>query len=384
MDRFSFRLLQDARFGPHEVESLPELLHQADARHVLLVSDRGLEAAGLVDLVRSLIVRAGYDCTCFLDVEPDPTAKTIEACAARYRTCGADVTVALGGGSPIDAAKAMRAVARYGGHALDYEGTGKIPGPIDTLIAIPTTAGTGSEFTNGAVISDHERVYKTVLADPHLAARFVILDPTLLAGLPASVAASCGADAWIHAMEAYVSRAASPWSDALAEKALALIGANLRPFVACRADQEAASAMLLGAAFAGAALALGRLGLIHAMSHPVSAFFGVPHGVANAVLVPAVLEYNALADRGRYARLYAYLTGDRPDPDASAERLIEAWRRLLRDLGLPGCLADLGVTEDKLAPMVADTMKSPYVATNPRTFGPQEALQVFQRALHLS
>lgn len=147
MDRFSFRLLQDARFGPHEVESLPELLHQADARHVFLVSDRGLEAAGLVDMVRSIIVRAGYDCTCFLDVEPDPTAKTIEACAAHYRDCGADVTVALGGGSSIDAAKAMRAVARYGGHALDYEGTGKIPGPLDPLIAIPTTAGTGSEFT---------------------------------------------------------------------------------------------------------------------------------------------------------------------------------------------------------------------------------------------
>lgn len=381
MKNFHFHLLQDAVFGTGTLQSLPEILERCGGTRVMLVSDEVLAELGHVEKVKSLITAAGCSCTEFLQVEPNPTAKTVEACATLYQSCGANVTVVLGGGSPIDVAKAMRVVARYGGKTLDYEGTGKVPGPLDPLIAIPTTAGTGSEFTNGAVISDHERMYKTVLADPHMAARHVILDPNLLLGMPASVAASCGADAFIHAMEAYISRAGSPYSDALALQAMRLIGPNLRPFVACREDQEAAGAMMVGSALAGAALALGRLGLIHAMSHPISAFYDVPHGVANAVLVPAVLEYNALADRGKYAEIYEALTGIHPDTSFRPNHLIEAWVALNQDIGMPSCLENLGIQEEKFPPMARDTMTSPYVATNPRTFRETEVLQVFQAAM---
>lgn len=383
MKDFSFWLLQKASFGPGALNGLGDLLKDMGAKHAMLVSDRGLESLGLVGRVRTIITEAGLDCTAFLDVEPNPTGSTVEACAQLYRDCGADVTVALGGGSPIDASKAMRVVAKFGGKTLDYEGTNIVPGDLDPLIAIPTTAGTGSEFTNGAVISDHEKVYKTVLADPHMAARHVILDPELIMSMPPSVAASCGADALIHAMEAFLSRVGSPWSDALAEKAMELIGSNLRSFVACRDDLEAASAMMIGSAMAGAALALGRLGLIHAMSHPISAYYDTPHGVANAVLAPAVLEFNAIADRGKYAKVWQYMTGKTAGPDFDPHQLVEAWKQLNRDIGLPACLGDLGIGQEHFDSMVADTMKSPYVNTNPRTFGEKEARQVFTRALHI-
>lgn len=382
MRDFSFWLLQKAAFGLGSLNGLGGLLQSMGCKNVLLVSDRGLEALGLVGRVETLLRQAGLGCASFLDVEPNPTAQTVEACAKAYQDCGADVTVALGGGSPIDTAKAMRILARFGGKALDYEGTNTVPGALDPLVAIPTTAGTGSEFTNGAVISDHEKIYKTVLADPNMAARHVILDPELIMSMPPAVAASCGADALIHAMEAFLSRVGSPWSDALAEKAMELIGANLRAFVACREDPEAASAMMIGSAMAGAALALGRLGLIHAMSHPISAYYDVPHGIANAVLAPAVVEFNALADRGKYAKVYQYMTGKAPDKDFQACQLIDTWQALNRELGLPDSLSALGIGQEHFDAMIADTMKSPYVNTNPRTFREAEVRQVFQRALH--
>lgn len=381
MKSFTFNLLQNARFGLGSLSNLGEMLKTQDAKQVLLVSDHGLEQAGLVQKVTDQITSTGIPCVTFLEIEPNPDAEAVQACAEAYNACGANITVALGGGSTIDVAKSMRIVAKYGGNIMDHEGAGTSPGPLDYLIVIPTTAGTGSEFTNGAVISDHKRIYKTVIADPRMAARGVILDPELIKSVPPSVAAACGADAFIHAMEAYTSRAGSPYTDALAEKSMELIGANLRQYVACREDTEAASAMLVGSALAGAALALGRLGLIHALSHPISAYFGASHGAANAVLVPAVLEYNALTDRGKYAKIYECLTCHRAGDDFTPGSLINAWKKLNRDLGLPSCLKDMGVTEDKFPNMTADALLSPYVATNPRTAGEKEIMGLFQRAM---
>ena len=381
MKDFSFKMMQSAEFGQGSLTKLTGILSQEKAVQVLLVSDRGLEKAGLVPRVEEEIKKGGFPCTTFLDIAPNPGADEVHACAHVYRESRANVTVALGGGSAIDVAKAMRIVAKYDGNIMSYEGAGTVPGPLDPLIIIPTTAGTGSEFTNGAVISDHEKDYKTVIADPRLAARHVILDPDLVKSVPPSVAAACGADAFIHAMEAYLSRVSSPYTDGLAEKAMELIGGNLRQYVACREDTEAASAMLVGSALAGAALALGRLGLIHALSHPISAHFGASHGAANAVLVPAVLEYNALADRGKYRRIYEYLTGDRREEGFTPLMLVEAWKKLNRELGLPGCLEEMGVTEDKFPRMTADALLSPYIVTNPRTAGEKEILGLFQRAM---
>ncbi len=175
------------------------------------------------------------------------------------------------------------------------------------MIAIPTTAGTGSEVTASAVITDESRNYKLSVFSYENLPKYAILDPELIMTAPASIAASCGVDALIHAMEAYISTNASPFSDAMAEKAMELIGGNIRRFVANRKDEEAACAMMAGCNFAGIAFAWARLGNVHAMSHPVSAYFNVPHGVANSILLPTVMEYNALADHGRYQVIYNYI-----------------------------------------------------------------------------
>ncbi len=209
----------------------------------------------------------------------------MEKATAKYLESGADFIVAFGGGSPMDVPKAVGVVAQYGGSVTDYEGAHKVPGPIVPLIAIPTTAGTGSEVTAFSVITDHSRNYKLTVFSYEILPKYAILDAELITTAPASVAAACGIDAFIHAEEAYVSTAASPFSDALAEKAMALIGKNIRRFVANRNDIEAAEAMMTGSLFAGIAFSFARLGNVHAMSHPVSAFFDVPHGVANAVLL---------------------------------------------------------------------------------------------------
>jgi alcohol dehydrogenase len=240
-----------------------------------------------------------------------------------------------------------------------------VPGPIIPLIAIPTTAGTGSEVTAFSVITDKSRNYKLTVFSYELLPAYAILEPALVMTTPPKTAAACGIDAMVHAIEAYLSKAASPFSDAMAEKALTLLGKNIRPFVADRSNEEAAEAMLIGSMFAGIAFAWARLGNVHAMAHPLGGFFNVPHGVANAILLPAVLEYNALSDTGRYEKLNELIFGQ-TDHFKGAD-FINAIRLLLADLGIPQNLQALGVTKDLIPAMAKDAMKSGNILVNPRT-----------------
>ena len=311
-----------------------------------------------------------------------------------YKDSGADFIVALGGGSPMDVAKAVGVTAKYGGSITEYEGAHKVPGKIVPLIAIPTTAGTGSEVTAFSVITDHSRDYKLTVFSYELLPAYAILDPELLTSAPASVAAACGIDAFIHAEEAYVSTAASPFSDAMAEKAMELIGGNIRRFVARRTDLEAAEAMLTGSLFAGIAFSFARLGNVHAMSHPVSAFFNVAHGVANAVLLPVIAEYNALADHGRYLKIYNYISPILAYEDEFEPlMLVDAIRELNEDIGIPEDLttairqAKKGEEisdeeiESKIDPMADDAMKSGNIAVNPRSSRKQDIVELYHKAL---
>ena len=199
---------------------------------------------------------------------------------------------------------------------------------------------------------------------------------------PAHIAAACGIDALIHAMEAYVSTIATPFSDAMAEKAIELIGANIRRFVANRKDREAACAMMTGSNFAGIAFAWARTGNVHAMSHPVSAFFGVPHGVANAILLPTIVEYNAIADDGKYERIYNYISEEREAvKNFRPGMLVDAIRKLNKDLGIPSGLSQAGVTEDKIPQMAQDAMKSGNIAVNPRSSTIDDIIDLYHRAM---
>jgi len=382
MKNFTFTVPQDIIFGMGSLARLPELLEKNGAKSMLLISDRGLEKLGVVKKVRELVEASGIKMAEFLDVEPNPSVDTVNAATQAYQQAGASSIVALGGGSPMDVAKAVGVLAKFGGQITEYEGAHIVPGKIVPIIAIPTTAGTGSEVTAFSVITDTARNYKLTVFSYELIPSYALLDPELIMTAPASIAASCGVDALIHAWEAYTSRDASPFSDAMAEKAMELIGSNLRRFVANRRDEEAACAMMSGSMFAGIAFAWARLGNIHAMSHPVSAFFHVPHGVANSILLPTIVEYNALADHGRYEKIYNYISKEKePVMDFIPEMLVDAARELLKDLGIPSCLSDVGVTEDKIPQMAADAMKSGNILANPRQSTQKDIEMLYRKAM---
>lgn len=380
MKDFNFSIPQNIEFGVGSLKKIPTILKEIGTEHVLLVSDHGLERIGVVKKVCDIIEQSGIKCTTYLEVIPNPTIEIVNEATALYKECGAGCLVALGGGSPMDVAKAVGVLAEFGGEITDYEGLHKVPGAIAPMIAIPTTAGTGSEVTASAVITDVERNYKLSVISYEIVPKYAVLDPELIMTAPAAIAASCGIDALIHAMEAYVSLFATPFSDAMAEKAMELIGANIRQFVANRKNEDAASAMMIGCNFAGIAFAWAKLGNVHAMSHPVSAYFHVPHGVANAVILPTVVEYNALADNGRYAKIYQYITGKAVTESFQPDMLVEEIRKLNADLGIPDSLSALGVTEDKIQQMAEDAMKSANVLANPRTTTVRDMVELFKKA----
>ena len=383
MKDFQFKIPQTIEFGMGSLKKLPEMLADSKSDNVMLVSDRGLEAIGVVKKVQDIIEAAGIKCTSYLDVKPNPTVDIVNEAAALYAECGATCLVALGGGSPMDVSKAVGILAVHGGKIADYEGAHKVPGPIAPIIAIPTTAGTGSEVTASAVITDEERNFKMSVFTYHNIPKYAILDPELIMTAPASIAAACGVDALIHAMEAYLSTAATPFSDAMAEKAMELIGANLRRFVANRKDEEAACAMMLGSNFAGISFAWARLGDIHSMSHPVSAYYHVAHGVANAVLMPTVMEFNAIADHGRYEKIYNYIrTSKGPVTNFEPMMLVEEVKKLNKDLGIPEGLRAVGVDSDEhFQAMAEDAMKAGNTLVNPRQTTVKDFVAMYYKAM---
>ena len=382
MKDFNFRIPQNIEFGMGSLKKLPTILAESNSEHVFLISDRGLESIGVVKKVQDIVEAGGIKCTTYLDVIPNPTIDVVNEATAQYNECGATSIVALGGGSPLDVAKAVGVLAKFGGDIRDYEGFGKVPGPIVPMIAIPTTAGTGSEVTASSVITDVERNYKFSMISYETLPKYAVLDPELIMTAPASIAASCGVDALIHAIEAYLSKNASPFSDAMAEKAMELIGKSLRDFVADRNNEKAACEMMSGSNFAGIAFAWAKLGNVHAMSHPVSAFFHVPHGVANSVLLPTVMEYNALVDNGRYEKIYNYISeSTKPVENFNTDILITELRKLNADLGIPASLSEVGVKAEMIDLMAVDAMKSGNVLVNPRETKLEDMVNLYKKAM---
>lgn len=394
MNEFNFSVPQNIIVGRGSMAKLPEVAKKMDGKHAFIISGPHLKKMGLVEKAAESLRAEGILVDDFTDIEGNPSVTTVEAATEAFQASGADFIVAFGGGSPMDVAKAVGVVAKYGGSITEYEGAHKVPGKIIPLVALPTTAGTGSEVTAFSVITDHSRDYKLTVFSYELLPAYAILDADLITTAPASVAAACGIDAFIHAEEAYISTAASPFSDAMAEKAMELIGENIRRFVANRTDVEAAEAMMVGSLFAGIAFSFARLGNVHAMSHPVSAFFDVPHGVANAVLLPVVAEYNALADHGRYYKIYNYIS-EIPAYEDEFEpmMLVDAIRSLCKAIGIPANLTEAinqadktgsisrETIEEKIEAMAADAMKSGNIAVNPRSSRQCDIEMLYRKAL---
>lgn len=382
MNSFSFSVPQNIIVEKGGLAKLPEVAKELGGTKAFIISGPHLNKMGIVGKCIEALEAKGIKATAYTDTEGNPSVETVEKATESFKESDSDFIIALGGGSPMDVAKAVGVVAKYGGSITDYEGGGKVPGDIIPLIAVPTTAGTGSEVTAFSVITDHSRNYKLTVFSYKLIPAYAILDANLLTTAPPSVAAACGIDAMVHALEAYISTAASPFSEAMSEKALELIGKNIRRYVANRGDIDAAENMLVGSLFAGIAFSWARLGNVHAMSHPVSAFFNVPHGVANAILLPTIVEYNALADTGKYYKIYRYIAKAPVQEEVfEPDMLVNEIKALNKELNIPASLSEAGVTADKIGAMSEDAMKSGNILVNPRSSTIKDIEMLYNKAL---
>lgn len=367
-------------FGPNALGHLGREAKTLGKKALIVTGRSSSTRNGTLARVRTALEAAGLTAVDFARVESDPSLSTVEAGAALARQEGCELIVALGGGSAMDAAKGIGCLLANPGPLAAYEHESPaLAGP--PVIAIPTTAGTGSEVTRVSVLTDTTNKRKMVLAGPTLVPTVAILDPDMTASMPPHVAAATGMDALTHAVEAYVSKLASPLSDTLALAAISGIGTHLATAVLAPDNLEARSAMLLAQMQAGQAFNTASVGLVHAMSRPMGAHCGVPHGAANAMLLPLVMAYNRPVCPERMVRIAEALgrgTGGL-DADAASRLAAGAVAALAAELPLPRTLADVGVPEPLLPEMAREAVGNGSSRVNPRMASEEDVLALYRR-----
>ncbi len=357
-------------------------LNDLHAKKVLLITDPGLVQAGVAQQVVEMLKQAAVEVEIFDAVEPDPSIQVATKAAEMAKNVKANVLIALGGGSAIDTAKSAALLVTNGGYLKDYAGVNKVVKPILPLIAVPTTAGTGSEVTIFAVMSDPDKQEKFTISSALIAPAVAVLDPLLTLKLPPSVTAFTGMDALTHAIEAFTSSIAQPPTDALALSAIKLVLKHL-PVAVGRGDNiKARDGMLQASLLAGIAFNNAFLGLAHAIASPLGGHFHVPHGLANAVMLPYVMEYNLPTAVRRYAEIGCALglqaVGD--TPRAVAEKTVAAITQLARDINIPEKLSNIGAKEELLPLVARDALKSIQLKFNVRNASEKEILALLQKA----
>ena len=374
----------DIRFGCGSVARLPELVSALGGGKVLVVTDPGIAQAGLVDRVIGPIAAAGISCDTFDQVRPDSGSDLIMAGASLTREGRFDVIVGIGGGSSLDSAKAIAAMATNEGSILDYIGLDKLSRDPLPSICIPTTSGTGSEVSIWSVLTDDATGNKVSAGGARFMARMALCDPDLTMTLPASVTAATGMDALGHAVECFVNRACQPVSGALALQSIALIGKSLRAAVADGSDRAARYDMMLASVLAGMAMNPTRLGLAHALAMPLgSGTIKIPHGTIIAITLPTVMAFNAEAAPARYAAVARALAVnvDGLSELEAARAGVQAVQKLKDDVGIPPGLAACGFKEAMVEPVVKEAMKSGNVPVNPRMTQAHELAQILRSAM---
>lgn len=378
---FSFTAPATVTFGPGVIAKLPELASGLGSR-AIVVSDPGIAKAGILDRVLGALDQAAVTAEPYPHVEPNPSIETVDAAHDLFRRTRSAFVVGVGGGSAMDVAKVVAVLAAHGGTVRDYEGMGKVPGPGVPCVAIPTTAGTGSEVTIFSVITDRQRKFKMTVGSPHTVPQVALCDPELTLSMPQPLTAATGLDALTHAIESYINTVHNPIAATLAREAMRLIGRSLRTAFSSGRNLQARTEMLLASTMAAMAFTRTRLGNVHAMSHPLGAHFDIPHGVANAVLLPSVMAWNMIACHDTYPQIASALgeSVDGLSPREASEAAVEAVRRLARDVQIPERLRDLGVTREAIPRLAEDAMKSGNVLVNPRTTTAADITALFEAA----
>jgi len=364
-------------FGEDAVERIGELARELGARRALLVTDKGIVAAGHAGRACGFIAAAGLQIDVFDEVRENPTTVDVARCVEIAERAEADILIGMGGGSSMDTAKGCNFLLTNGGEMKDYWGVGKASKPMLPLIAVPTTSGTGSECQSAALIADEETHQKMACLDPKAAARVAILDPLLTLSQPASVTACTGVDALAHALESAVTRKRNPISAIYSREAFRLCFLSLARVLESPRDVEARSRMQLGAAFAGLAIENSMLGAAHSAANPLTAHHGVVHGQAVGLMLPGVIEFNGLLPEIETVYLdLALHVGLR-----SVHDLANGVRRVLELAGLAAKLSSFDVTSDGIPALADEAAKQWTAQFNPREIDAADFAKLYEAAL---
>ena len=352
-------------------------------KKALIVTDKVLGQIGIVKKVTDVLDNKNIEYAIYDETKPNPTVKNVNDGLALLKEKECDFVISLGGGSAHDCAKGIALLATNGGEIKDYEGVDKSKKPQLPMVGINTTAGTGSEMTLFAIITDEERHIKMALVDKHLTPIIAVNDPMLMLAMPKSLTAATGMDALTHAIEAYVSTSATPITDACAEKAIELISNYLVNAVENGEDVEARDMMAYAEYLAGMAFNNASLGYVHAMAHQLGGFYNLPHGVCNAILLPHVQEYNKATSASRLAKIAKIMGGNIEGltDEQGADLCIDMIKSLSQTVGIPEGLGVLGVKESDFETLATNALNDACSLTNPRKGNLEEVMAIFKKAM---
>ncbi|MEG0209133.1 lactaldehyde reductase [Hafnia sp.] len=370
-------------FGRGAVNELvPEVLRRGYGK-ALIVTDAQLVSCGIVEKVTSKLDAAELEYQIFDEVMPNPTIAVVQRGLAAFDASGADYLIAIGGGSPQDTCKAIGIISANPEFedVRSLEGVSPTHSPSVPILAIPTTAGTAAEVTINYVITDEENRRKFVCVDPHDIPLVAFIDADMMDGMPASLKAATGVDALTHAIEGYITRGAWELTDTLHLKAIEIIARSLRNSVA--GQPEAVEDMALGQYVAGMGFSNVGLGLVHGMAHPLGAFYNTPHGVANAILLPHVMRYNAAYTGEKYRQIAQAMGGDvaHATLEQAREAAIQAVEALNRDVGIPASLKEVGAREEDISDLAQAAFDDVCTGGNPREAKLEEIKALYRQAM---
>ncbi|MDR3640544.1 MAG: iron-containing alcohol dehydrogenase [Humidesulfovibrio sp.] len=367
-------------FGNGSVKYLAPCAHRLGAKRVLLVSDEGLAKAGWVHMVQDLLQEGNLECVYFSEVDANPRDWQVHKGAEVYKQSGADVIVGLGGGSAIDAAKGIAVIVGNGGRISDYEGANMIMRPLPPMIFIPSTAGSGSDVSQFCIITDQERQLKMSIISRSLVPNLSIIDPNLLATKTRELIISSAVDALAHAVESYVSRLASPFTETQAMLAIQMIINNIQEAVEARSP-EALTNLSIASTAAGMSFSNAGLGIGHSLAHSIGGRFDVQHGLVHPILLPVVMSYNLPSCREKMARIGSCILGPRfCSEEMLAQKGIEHLQRMFENFGVAMHLRDILHDDSQLEQICRMAVPDACTLTNPRDTGWQDLLTICEEA----
>ena len=380
-----FILNEVSYFGPGARKELPEVLTRMGVKKALVTSDKGLIKVGTTKMVTDVLDEMGFPYDIYSEIKPNPTVTNVKQGVEAFKASGADCIIAIGGGFSMDTAKGIGIVANNPefGDIVSLEGCAPTKNKSVPIIALPTTAGTGAEVTINYVIIDEERQAKMVCVDPNDIPAVAIVDPELMYSLPKGLTAATGMDALTHAIEGYITKGAWIMSDMYELQAIKMIAENLPIAVEEPTNPVGREGMALAQYIAAQAFSNVGLGLVHGMAHPMGSLHDIPHGVANALLLPTIMEFNMPTRIEKYGIIAQHMGVDTTGmtPEEAAQAAVDAVRELSIRVGIPQHLSEIGITEADIPALAAQAITDVCTPGNPRDVTEAEIIELYKKVL---